>query len=182
MGKKRRSSPEKEQSPEAIEKAPQRKERVIRNAFGEPKYVQPEKIYHDRTKQSFMDECDITKIISQYRRTGIVTHLNRAQAVFEDVSEMGDYRQALQQVEYAQTLFMELPSKVRARFDNDPAAFLDFVTDPANLEEVQEMGLAPVVSKHPDVVAGNVPPDEPEQLAASGETGKQAPEGGAVGE
>ena len=181
MGKRKgvNVAPEKEQPPsDSLGAEKERPKRYVRGCTGFPRPPEPVVKYDDRTKQSFKDECDIGKILAQYTKTGIITHLNRAQAVFTDVSEMGDYRQALEQVEAARVLFMELPSAVRAKFNNDAAQFLDFATDPENLEEMREMGLAPVISKHPDVVQ----PGEGEDVPSDPEPGKQAPEGGAVAE
>jgi len=66
-----------------------------------------------------------------------------------DFSEVVDYRTALEQVAKADEAFMALPAKVRARFSNDAAEFLDFVHNPANKEELVSMGLAnpPVVER-----------------------------------
>ena len=36
---------------------------------------------------------------------------------------------------------MELPAKVRARFDNDPQMFLEFVASEDNRQEAVELGL-----------------------------------------
>ena len=36
-----------------------------------------------------------------------------------------------------------MPSVIRERFGNDPAKFVDFCVNPANIEAVREMGLAP---------------------------------------
>lgn len=38
--------------------------------------------------------------------------------------------------------FMTLPASVRERFANDPGEFLKFAEDPANLDEMVDMGLA----------------------------------------
>jgi phage internal scaffolding protein len=41
----------------------------------------------------------------------------------------------------AQTMFNELPANVRARMDNDPAKFFDFIQDPQNKPEAIKLGL-----------------------------------------
>ena len=38
---------------------------------------------------------------------------------------------------------MLLPSEVRDRFEHDPRKFVDFCVDPANIEAVRDMKLAP---------------------------------------
>lgn len=104
-----------------------------------------------RTKQSFKDECDINKIMKKFERTGMVAHLSKYQGSYADVSGGVDYHTALNTVAAAKEMFLTLPAKVRARFEHDPGAFLDFVGDPANEKEMVEMGLkkAPVAPPAP---------------------------------
>ncbi len=93
-----------------------------------------------RTRQSEAAACNINNIMARYEKTGVLP-LQGREGFFADVSEMGDYRQAMDQVERGQQAFMLLPAGVRARFANDAAQFLDFVSDPANRDEMREMGL-----------------------------------------
>lgn len=98
-----------------------------------------------RTKQEFRDECDINNIIKAFKVTGIVTHLNAkaAQGAFLDLPADVDYQSALNSVIRAEEAFMALPSKVRDRFHNDPAAFLQFMENPANGDEMIALGIRP---------------------------------------
>lgn len=93
-----------------------------------------------RTKQAHKRECDINFIMEKYQKTGMVDHVNRYQATYGEAPSH-DFREALELVRQAQTMFNDLPSKVRARFENDPARFLEFCEDPANLEEAKLLGL-----------------------------------------
>lgn len=36
---------------------------------------------------------------------------------------------------------MSLPSELRADFNNDPIAFGQFISDPANLDKISDMGI-----------------------------------------
>lgn len=90
------------------------------------------------TKQSMKDECDVNVIVAKFEQTGVLP--NVGPGVFTDVSNMGDYRDALEEVARAQDLFMKIPAVDRAKFDNDPAKFLDFVSDPSNIPAIQDMG------------------------------------------
>lgn len=112
-----------------------------------------------RTKQSHKDECDIHKILSQYSRTGLLTHVAERPPFYVDVSGMPDYRSALNAVKEAEELFMELPAKTRSEFDNDPAVFLDFCNDPQNEDKMRELGLLPRHEAQP--VADSPPPEAP---------------------
>ena len=94
-----------------------------------------------RTKQAFKDECDVNQIMARYEKTGLITHLAKKQPVYLDVSEVGDYRDALEHVEQTREFFMGFPAKVRAAFNNDPAEFLDSIHDPAKQDFLRELGL-----------------------------------------
>ena len=126
------------------------------------------------TRQSEQDSCDINKIMARYRTTGILPH-DQTDAFYADVSMMGDYQDAIHQVERGQEIFGSLPSAVRARFENNVAAFLDFVSKPESREEMIELGLlklepetgpAPIEKK--DVPDVNQVPELPSQAKPEG--------------
>lgn len=98
----------------------------------------PEQSPH--TKQSFKDECDINTIMARYMSTGQLPDLALANPQYFDASG-ADFQQSMEFVAGAQSLFAELPSQVRNRFGNDPAAFLDFCSHDKNRPELAEMGL-----------------------------------------
>ncbi len=93
-----------------------------------------------RTRQSEAAACDVNNIVKRFDKTGILPTDNR-DLFFADVSQMGDYQAALHQVQHATHTFMQLPAAVRMKFDNDPASFLDFCSNPDNQDEMREMGL-----------------------------------------
>jgi len=92
-------------------------------------------------KSEFAGECDINNIVKRYVRDGFVSHLAAGVPQFLDVSEIGDFRTAVEQVRAASEFFDGLPAKVRARFDNDPARFLDEAGQ-LTRDELRELGLA----------------------------------------
>lgn len=106
------------------------------------------------TVQSARDECDINRIVARFEKSGILPTIDRV-GIFVDVSNVGDYREALERVETAREAFMRLPAVARERFDNDPATFLDFMADPANEPEAVKLGLvAPKAPEAPAPAAG----------------------------
>lgn len=105
------------------------------------------------TRQSEAAHTDINVIMAQYARNGTLP-VNVLQGRFEDVSAMVDYREALETVRQADEAFMELDAKVRSRFDNDPATFLEFFNTPGNEAELRDMGLM----ERPAVPAAPVAP------------------------
>lgn len=114
------------------------------------------------TKQSMKDECDINKILTKWEKTGVLNHLNTFQGDYGDYLEVQDYHTSLNQVKAAQEAFMSLPAQVRHKFENDPANFLQFVGDPANLDEMVELGLArPKKDPNDPNVTATVNPEQP---------------------
>lgn len=103
-----------------------------------------------RTRQEFAKECDINSLMSQYERTGIVSHVNSREPMYLDLGDgMYDLRTALDIVRDASLAFNSLPAVVRREFDNDPVKFIAFAEDPANLERMREWGLAPAAPAEP---------------------------------
>lgn len=93
-----------------------------------------------RTKQEFKAECDINNIMARYLRTGVIEFRNKYEPRYADVSGL-DFNTAMEVVSKASSMFEELPAKLRERFENDPAKFLDFVGDEGNREEAKALGL-----------------------------------------
>lgn len=107
-------------------------------------------LYHDQdgnehenpTQQHLKDATDINLILKRYDRDGVLTHVNQARAIYGDFTIVSEYQEALDYVADAQERFAELPSGIRKRFQNDPGQFVEFVTNPANLPEMYDLGLA----------------------------------------
>ena len=87
------------------------------------------------TLQSFKDDADINCIIARYENTGVLVDptvpVSRTPE-FGDFSDMPDYQTAQNVIIAAKNAFDSLSSKIRERFNNDPAAYFDFVQ---NLKE-----------------------------------------------
>lgn len=93
-----------------------------------------------RTKQSFKDECDINRIMARYQSTGELPNLNNVEPQYLDCSEF-DFQNHQNFIAGAFSMFNELPSGIRSRFENDPGKFLDFCSQEKNRPELAEMGL-----------------------------------------
>lgn len=93
------------------------------------------------TQQSQKDEADINVIVKRFGVTGKVP-LDIREPILVDFDTPLDYRMMVDMIRDADEQFMKLPAAVRARFANDPAAFVDFASDPANVDELRKMGLA----------------------------------------
>ena len=65
-----------------------------------------------------------------------------AQPMFGDFTDIpSSYHEALNVVTRAKQNFMLLDAKLRARFDNDPGQFVEFVSNPENKDECIKLGL-----------------------------------------
>lgn len=104
-----------------------------------PEYDEESEI---RTRQSDADAADVNKILERIMKTGVFPQVER-EGFFGDVSDVGDYREALERVSKADQSFKQLPAKVRAAFWNDPAEFLDAFQDPEGLKKLRELEVIP---------------------------------------
>lgn len=96
------------------------------------------------TRQSEMEACDIHSILKQYSQVGFeqLVRENAAKGRYLDLTNLPDYQEALNTVLAADAAFDALPSQIRARFNNDPAQFVEFASDSANQDELIRLGLA----------------------------------------
>lgn len=113
----------------------------IRSNFTGRNRVQTKISGETRTKGSFAAECDVNNIMKKYLRTGNLPNTNPIPPQYADVSELVDYRAALDLVQAANDSFNSLPSKVRARFGNDPHQMIEFLSDVTNDDEAVRLGL-----------------------------------------
>lgn len=95
-----------------------------------------------KVKSDFAHQCDINVIMSRYRQTGVVEHLNRHQGQYLDLPSGLDFQRMQDTTRRAAESFELLPAEVRERFGNNPAKFLDFAKDENNLDEMRKLGLA----------------------------------------
>ncbi len=103
-------------------------------------------------QQHMKDECDINVIVERFGVTGELPSAP-VSPEFGDFSGVNDYHSALNAIRASEEAFMALPAKIRARFDHDPNALLQFLQDESNRDEAIQIGLidgepvvAPIVS------------------------------------
>lgn len=102
------------------------------------------------TKQDAADECDINAIMARYEKTGVIPQGSRMYEFGEAISPYS-FQESMNAVIQAREDFASLSSRVRARFDNDPAKLFAFLDDPGNRDEAVALGIL----KEP------APPDPP---------------------
>lgn len=110
--------------------------------------------------QSAKDETDINTIVRKFGLTGeLPNDIKMPQT--GDFTNIPDFHTAMNIIRVTQEEFLRVPAEVRARFNNDPQRFMEFVEDDSNRDEARKMGLL-----RPDPI---VPPSgTPDGGAAAG--------------
>lgn len=109
------------------------------------------------TQQQFAEDADINVMLERFKVTG---HLPQGviPPSYGDFTGISDYRSAAEAVRRANDSFSDLPATVRARFQNSPQQFLEFCSDPGNVDELRKLSLA-VPAKPVVGVSGASAPD-----------------------
>lgn len=111
------------------------------------------------TKQSHKKECDINQIMAKYQKSGVVTHVKTHGLHYGEYDAI-DFTDAMNTIAEGQSMFAELPSQARKKFDNDPAKFMEYVNNPENQEHLYELGLARPTNPVEETV---LPPKAPKE-------------------
>ena len=109
------------------------------------------------TQQQFKDEVDINTIVERFEKTGEMPERINFPTE-QDFTETFDFQSAMNVIVKAREEFGNLPAKARARFDNDPQKFMEFIHDNDNADEAIKLGLA--IKRPPPEVKPEVKPPE----------------------
>lgn len=113
------------------------------------------------TKQALAEDLDVNNIIKRHDSTGVLAKATAFEGIYGDFDEL-DLREAIEKVNKANELFLQVPSNVRGIFENDAGAFIDYATDPANVKQMREWGLAnPEPPPVPDPAPAPAPDPDP---------------------
>lgn len=122
-----------------------------------------------KTMQADKDRCCVNNIMAKYHKTGIIDHVRQTEGRYADVSDVGDFQEAMNIVAQGKQSFEALPAKIRKRFNNDPVEFLQFVGNPDNQDDLIKMGLAtarPTPEPAPEPEKTAPEPEKKEALAS----------------
>lgn len=117
-----------------------------------------------RTIQSQTDETNINSIVERFAITGEMPR-NIRLPEYGDFTGINDFHTAANAIAEAHEAFDRLPAKIRARFNNDPGAFVDFTTTPGNELELQQLGLLPPAPTE-IIREPSTPPSQPSPQSA----------------
>lgn len=92
------------------------------------------------TQQHDEPEANINNIVRRFTQTGELP-VRALPPMQGDFSNAPDMQTALNLMVAAKDAFMQQPADVRARFDNDPARYVDFCSNPDNAPELEKLGL-----------------------------------------
>lgn len=91
-------------------------------------------------QQHMKDECDINVLVERFGVTGSMP-VAPIEPSYGDFSGVGDYHTALNKIKAADEAFMALPAKIRAKFDHNPNALLNYLQNEENRDEAIQIGL-----------------------------------------
>lgn len=106
------------------------------------------------TQQGDASEADINVIVGRFLKTGQLPQV-QSQPLYGDFTNADDFRSMQDKLKAANDAFSEIPAKIRSRFNNDPAEFIEFASNKDNLPELRKLGLAPEEpppTKEPDPI------------------------------
>ena len=119
------------------------------------------------TEQSHRDETNINNIVKRHGMDLIAktAALSTPEYIMDD-DPTNDFMEAMLIVTKAQQTFEQLPSELRAKFENQPAKFMDFIHNPENIDQMVEMGLVNAPQPEPspiqvEVITPTVPDAAP---------------------
>jgi len=93
------------------------------------------------TQQHFKEEVDINTLVERFNLTGQMPQIEHL-PTHADFEGIFDFQTAMNAIVAARETFDSLPAKLRYRFHNGPAEFVDFCSDPENVDEAVKLGLA----------------------------------------
>ena len=115
--------------------------------FYTPYGTQPPRCFFETTGDSmvqvqFQEESEINNILRSHDRNQHIESIHRGNAIYSDFSNITDFTEALEMIQEAKDEFMNIPSDIREKFQNDPGKFYQYASNPDNHDGLVELGLA----------------------------------------
>ena len=92
------------------------------------------------TEQHHKDSVKMQNILKQYAQ-GIMPSGAINPPEYGDYTDIPDYHAAQNFIADTNSMFEQIPSKIRAQFDNDAGKYLEFISDPANKDAMDQLGI-----------------------------------------
>lgn len=113
----------------------------FQTAYSHQKHIGTINDLPSKTKQSLLDDADINKIVKRHMATETLQELDKLEKVYGQITST-NLMDAYRQIDDAQAAFNDIPSGIRKKFDQDAGAFIDYATDPKNIDQMVKWGLA----------------------------------------
>ncbi len=113
-------------------------------------------------RTAFQDECDVNRILARYKTSGVLPLMD-SQAVYGDVSEYTDFKEAVDFANDAMDRVENLPERAREQLLADPVGFFAAVRAAENRDDLVAIGLVEALPEPDPAVVPPVvePPVEP---------------------
>jgi phage internal scaffolding protein len=92
------------------------------------------------TEQSHKNSCDIHGIMRRYEKTGVLEHTQKYEGKYGGFPGSIDFQEHMNIIIEAEKMFMTVPAKIRAQFNNEPGEFVDYMQDDKNYDQIKEWG------------------------------------------
>lgn len=132
------------------------------------------------TIQDEAKHCDINNIMARYENARVSPFVEPDPSLFFDATAVSDYHSALNAVQHADALFMMQPAHIRSRFENDAGNFVQFMSDPGNLEEAVQLGLVTIKDPLPGKLQDAARAEGPKARGRASMASGKAPKGRAA--
>lgn len=115
-----------------------------------------------KTQQQHIEECDVNNVVKKFSGTKrelealLLSPVNTQNGVYGDFDSIPNYDEMLRTINAANESFEKLPSSIRGRFENDPQKMIDWLNDPANLDDSIKLGLRELKAPKTDPVVDAV--------------------------
>lgn len=119
-----------------------------------------------KTDQSFKEMVSIKRLVADTERRGMLRATTKFEGEYDDFPAY-DFQEAQFMMARAKSMFEAMPSGIRARFKNNPAAFMEFMNNPANTQEIINMGLGKAIDPPPPATPDPAPAPVPEPTATN---------------
>lgn len=103
--------------------------------------------------------ADVNTIVAQYRKSGTMPRVGLKNPLYGDFTFPEDIHEQREAMFRAEDRFMDLPSAVRAKADNDWVKFLTMFEDPEKRSWLETAGL--VISDNSEPETDSPPPPSP---------------------
>jgi phage internal scaffolding protein len=143
----------------------------IKNRFSPSERI-PYEAGQGAAQQQFKDQCDLNLILKKFKATGVINHVARGE-LQQGICPSITLHEAMNTVAHANTMFEELPSQIRKRFNNDPVSLMAFLENPKNKAEAVELG---ILTKDPDPDPYDSDHKDPDPKETSEPPGGASPE------